>query len=114
MKHAAEQMKIAAEQMKDHAWGMIPSSGWNRETSLLKETAGAWNMDFSLAMAQPYNDEKHGRSADAETDRDYERGQRAIDRQRWDEARAACVCVPDERRYHDPAVDERVAKGKLG
>jgi len=86
MKRAAEQMKIEAKQMKDHAWGLMPSSGWKRDMSLLKESVGAWNLDFGLALAQPF-DEKHGRSPDAETDRYYERGQRALDRQRWDEAR---------------------------
>src|SRR5437868_4203773 len=86
MKRAAEQMKIAAEKMKDFALGSVPPAGWNRDMFLLKDTfgAGAWNLDFGLAMAQPF-DEKHGRSADAETDRYYERGQRALDRQRWDE-----------------------------
>ena len=86
MKRAAEQMKIAAEQMKDDVWGSLPAVGWNRNLALLKDTVGAWKFDFNFALAQPY-DEKHGRSADADTDRFYERGQRAIDRQRWDEAR---------------------------
>src|SRR5258706_7088031 len=88
MKRAAEQMKVAAEQMKDHAWGLVPAGGWKRDMALMKDAFGAtaWNMDFGLAMAQPF-DEKHGRSPDAETDRYYERGQRALDRQRWDEAR---------------------------
>jgi len=89
MNRAAERVDWAAERMGDHVWEMIPRGEWVHEMSLAKEMAGTWKFDFNLAFAPPFQpyDEKHGRSADAETDRYYERGQRALDRQRWDEAR---------------------------
>jgi HEAT repeat protein len=72
--------------LKEQNWGRV-FNALDRDMALLtKQVGGAkWTLGFAPLAAQPYDE--RGRSAEAEADRYYERGQRALDRQRWDEAR---------------------------
>ncbi len=83
---AMDQVWKSLDMVRDQNWGRVLSS-LDRDMASLKMQINAvpWNLDF--ALAQPWPDQRNERSADAETDRYYERGQRALDRQRWDEAR---------------------------